>query len=852
MSVREKLRRLRQMDLAEVKFRTAQKWRITREQLGLAPNGVHSPWCAAWDPRRVTSPRLRELLDARQAQEAAALLTGYFARRKAPRFFFDWAGRDAVVAAHRAAFPERFAALLAEADALCEHRFRIFAYPEARAGAEIPWRRDLVHGRESGLEHWAGVPYLDFARVGDSKIVWEPNRHQHFFSLAQAWLFSGEEKYAEECLAQFESWQRENPFGRGINWASSLEAAFRMWSWLWTIHLLQGSRALTGARLGEITRAIAQHARFILGNLSTYFSPNTHLLGEGFALFAAGLLLPELRGAAEWREAGRRLLSEEIHKQVRPDGAHIEQSSYYHRYALDFFHCAAILAERNGCAFPAAYRAQLERMAEFTLSTMLPGGRQPMTGDADGGRLLPFSSPPAPQDSHDQRGALSTAAVYFSRGDFRHAAARLHEETLWLLGPPAVRAFAALEPLAPPRASLLFRDAGLTVMRSGTDERALVLHFDAGPQGLGGCAHGHADALSIVCSADGADWLVDPGANVYTSSREWRAAFSGTRAHNTAVVDGLDQAHPVDFFKWAAIPRVRLERWSSLPSLDLATASHDGYARLAQPVQHRRRIVFVKPDYWLVTDELTGAGEHGAEFLFHFAPGVKLAPAHGGWLASANGSRFLLMPCFGRVSGPVHSPSASPGNAEFAVVEGDEAARQGWYSAEYGHRQPAPVLAVRMRGAVPLRVHWMLWAAPAAWPKLRELQGVAVRVELRTEAWVDDLAFREEGPLDDTGLATDAELALQRRDAGGRLDRFVLVSGCCADWQGQPLLRADSWIDELDAAREGSVLALHLRPARRLRLRVAGVTGVRINGAEAPFTCEGDWIELLPAKGGVG
>jgi hypothetical protein len=830
MSVKEKIRRLGQMGLPEVKFRAAQKWRITREQLGLAGNGVHSAWCVAWDPKKVPSPKLRELLGARQAQEAGALLNGYFARRKSPQFFFEVAERDAMVAAHHAAFPGRVASLRAEADALCEHRFRIFAYPEVRAGAEIPWRRDLVHGQESGLEHWASVPYLDFAKVGDSKIVWEPNRHQHFFTLAQAWFLINEEKYAEECLAQFESWQRENPFGRGINWASSLEAAFRVWSWLWTIHLLQGSRALTGMRLGEITRAIAQHARFILGNLSTYFSPNTHLLGEGFALFAVGLLLPELRGAADWREAGRRILNDEVLKQVRPDGAHIEQSSYYHRYALDFFQCAAILAERNGRPFPAAYRAQLERMAEFTLHSMLPGGRHPMTGDADGGRLLPFSSAPAPQDSHDQRGALSTAAVYFQRGDFRYAAGRLHEETLWLLGARATEQFAALAPRRPAPESRLFPEAGLVVMRHGGDERALVLHFDAGAQGLGGCAHGHADALSIVCSADGVDWLVDPGTYVYTSSREWRAAFSGTAAHTTAAVDGADQGHPVDFFKWAAIPRVKMERWASLPGVDLAVASHNGYARLPQPVTHRRRVAFVKPDYWLVTDELTGPGEHEASFPFHFAPGVKLAPSHGGWLASSNGSRFLLMPC---ASG-----------LEFFVVQGDEATRQGWFSAEYGHRLPAPVLVARTRGRLPMRFHWLLWAAPAAWPKLRELPGAAVRLEIETEAWTDAVAFREEGPLDDTGLATDAELAVTRRDAHGRLERLMLVSGCCADWQGQPLLRADSWMDEVDAARDGDTLEVHLRPARRLRLRATDVTRVRVNGAEAACTRTGEWIEL--------
>ena len=826
--ISEKLRRLRQMNAPEVKFRLAQRWRIQQEQWGFATNGAGANWTSCWNPAAVQHKILRERLEAGDATGAAALLPAYFTHRKGVSFFFDPAERNEIRVAHARSFPERLLSLQAEADKICAHRFRIFAYPEVSAGPRIAWRRDLVHGKEAPAEHWARVPYLDFERAGDSKIVWEPNRHQHFVTLSQAYFLTGEEKYAQECCEQWDDWLGENSRGRGINWSSSLELAFRLWSWCWTLHFLHGSAALNGERWAAISQSIAQHAEFIQQNLSTYFSPNTHLLGEGFALFVIGLMYPELHGAAEWREAGRAVLLEQMEKQVWADGWHIEQSSYYHRYAVDFFQCAAILAECNGCPFPASFTAKLARMYEVILHTQLPGGSQAMLGDADGGRLLPFSSPLSPEQSHDQRSALSTAAVYFSRAEFRAAAGALHEDTFWLLGRDASERWQA--PAMPlQRPSTMFRDAGCVVMRStsGTAERVLL--FDAGPQGLAGCAHGHADALSFVCSADGEDWLVDPGTFVYTGSREWRQSFSGTQAHNTVIVDGRDQADPVDIFKWAAIPNVRLEKWRTSPSLDIAVASHDGYLRLERGVIHRRRIVFVKPRFWLITDELNGAGEHIAEFLFHFAPQTTLAQS-GGKCAAARGEKCILL-------------AASASTVAWETVEGDEGRRIGWYSADYGLRVAAPVACAKVRFTDSLRVDWLL--APGSLASDYDVVSSTDGITVRGKGGETTTLLTGSGAKN-AALASDAEYLLHTTDMQDRTARVALLNGCCVSGQGSPLLAAESMLDAFEAVHERDGVHFLAQPTRRFRYFAPGVGNVTCNGKPAAFVRKGDWIEVAP------
>src|SRR5438067_758196 len=76
------------------------------------------------------------------------------------------------------------------ANNLLAHRFPILGL-EVQTGPELRWRRDYVHGTESDPFYFRRIPYLDFKAVGDHKLIWELNRHQHLVLLAQAFLFTG-------------------------------------------------------------------------------------------------------------------------------------------------------------------------------------------------------------------------------------------------------------------------------------------------------------------------------------------------------------------------------------------------------------------------------------------------------------------------------------------------------------------------------------------------------------------------------------------------------------------------------------------------------------------------------------
>jgi hypothetical protein len=137
--------------------------------------------------------------------------------------------------------------------------------------------------------------------------------------------------------------------------------------------------------------------------------------------------------------------------------------------------------------------------------------------------------------------------------------------------------------------------------------------------------------------------------------------------------------------------------------MDFLDAEHDGYASLPQPVNHRRRVIFVKPvdgaqsgAYWIVVDDLNGSGRHDIDLTFQFARlNVELA-AHP-W-ARAGASRG---PCLW--ISPFPSAPAQP-----AVKCGAAAPIRGWISPEYARLSPAPMLIYRFAVALPWRIVTLL------------------------------------------------------------------------------------------------------------------------------------------------
>ena len=569
------------------------------------------------------------------------------------------------------------------AERILQGEFRLFGR-DWPLGYPPRWNRDPKSGRQVALRFGKTLNYRDERTVGDIKYLWEPNRHLELVTLAQAWRLSGEARYAQGVQTLLDSWLEQCPYPLGPNWSSSLEIALRVVNWSCAWHLLGGDAAVlfteaAGRRFKERwLNAVRQHCHFIAANLSAYSSANNHLLGELLGLFIGATTWPCWAESGLWRTQARQRFEQQALLQNAPDGVNREQALWYQHEVADMMLLAGLTARANGGDFGGDFWERLLAMLDFIASCMDAGGHLPAFGDSDDAVVVRF----CPDANFNVfRSLLATGSVLFGRGDFKHKAKAFDDKSRWLLGDTAAAKFAAI---AADSSALRLRRAfaagGYYVLGSDfetTEEVRMVC--DAAPLGyLAIAAHGHADALSFTLSVAGHPLLIDPGTYCYHSQRNWRDYFRGTSAHNTVRVDYADQSVSGGAFLWLRHANARCLAFAVSEDGQRLLAEHDGYRRCADPVLHRREIVYQRPARLVkVTDQLVCAAAHHIETLWHFAPEC-VVTVDGAVVSVRRAGVGLTLRC--------------PQQLQLELVRGREQPGLGWMSPHLDEKVPCTTL----------------------------------------------------------------------------------------------------------------------------------------------------------------
>ena len=652
--------RLDGRSLAELRDRAMSAVRLARERAGL-DRALREPTAHDW----------HGLLAAGSTAEDVDVAAVVAAARRVLPGLADPSGAAAIV---RGSLPEDSAALLARADLIAAGRFSLLGYDALDFGTPVDWHRDPVSGLRAPMAHWSRVPYLDADVVGDHKVTWELSRHQFLVTLAQAALLGGDQRYIDLAARYLTSWMDANPPGQGMNWTSSLEVAFRSISWIWTIALVGDQ--LDPVLLRRMVGVLHRHGRHLEHNLSTWFSPNTHLTGEALGLAYLGQALPLLRPASRWRRKGLAILASERHRQVLADGVYFEQATYYHRYTTDFYLHLALLHDAAGEVRPAWLEPLLAKLLDYLVAIRRPDHSWPLIGDEDGGRLVWLKS----RNANDFRDSLALGGWLLGRPEYCSPGAAA--ELVWLLGERAVEADGAVKAVKAVKA-VRFEHGGYAVLRD--DRVGDWLLFKAGPQGGLSAGHSHCDALAIEWMVSGTPLVMDAGTFSYLECDGERNAFRAGNRHATITIDGHAAAEPGAPFRWRRKADARLERWAPTTHGVLAVGSVAGFSGRAEGLRHRRTIVWLPAlRAWVMLDEVPGVGVFTAHFPS--APGVDLRMLDGG--AEWTG------------------PSGAVATLHSIDREATVARRDSWYSPVYGRKLPVPAIDIRPRsGALACVLH---------------------------------------------------------------------------------------------------------------------------------------------------
>ncbi|MGQ0766680.1 MAG: heparinase II/III domain-containing protein [Gemmatimonadota bacterium] len=754
MSNLRRLARLPGLTLTEVRDRTAQKAAALAERSGVVRAGTDFA-----SLRRRLAPAF-QTLDERTLGEL--LVSG-----PRPHLSAGLANQRETADLVRRRWPDHVTAITLGAEGILRGQIELLGCGQLVVGERPDWKRDPVSGIRAPGGHWSTIDYLDAAKTGDHKITWELNRHQFLVNLALAWQLTADPRYAARAVELIRDWMDANPPKEGINWASSLEVAYRLVAWSWTQRLLGESGAIDPATASRWLAFVDVSARHIERYLSTWFSPNTHLTGEALGLVYAGTLFPELDGASRWRARGLAILDGQLPVHIRPDGTYFEQAFQYHRYTLDICLHARLLA-------PGQSR-QLDRaiagLSRFMAWVTRPDGSYPLLGDDDGGKVL-FLDQRAPDDA---RSSLALAAIMLQDPELRAASGDATAELAWMAGAAGVTMHDGLAPSTPRERARVFADGGFIVSRNGWAASSSVMTIDCGPLGMGNGGHAHADTLSFDLTVAGQPVIVDPGTVSYTTSPEERDAMRHSHAHNTVTVDGISSSIPAGPFHWRSMARGTVELWYDSGDVIAFRGSHDGYSREGETRLHRRTMLALPGHWWIIRDELIGfdatPGDHHADATFQFAAGMEVETDGDTLKVGCRGQQILALTAF-------------EGNGSWYMTPGIASRR-------YGSRPAAARARYRFhtgassRCGIAITAGWTAKVSFTARPDGGQVRLTNGKFEdlINLSSATGNLPVYEAAH----GLTTDAALSWLRRpaDAGpGSATTFVAAGGTFVEANG--------------------------------------------------------------------
>lgn len=437
----------------------------------------------------------------------------------------------------------------------------------------------------------------------DPEFIFQFNRHRFFICLGQAYALTGDEKYAKTYVNQICHWikneQLDQRNSTNTTWRT-IEAGIRGEYWSKALRYFEHSPSLTEEAVDLIYHSMLEHADYLAKCNSPYHLISNWGVLENHGLFEIAVTLPQSRQTKEWARLALSRLEKEIRVQVMRDGVQWEQSPMYHNEVLHCYQDVILLATRNHLEVPSIIMDKVKAMTYADVSWIKPNHCQIMQGDSD---------------DTDLRDFISTSAYLFKDPILKYAGfEKLDFESVWDLGIQAATEYEQLASKEPDFTSCALADSGNYYLRSNWSEAANLLHFHCGTLGAG---HGHSDKLHVDLVAYGEDILVDAGRYNYVTGVE-RFAFKDPEAHNTITVDHQKFTVCKDSWECSKLSQPVKQAFYSTKDYEFVQGGHLGYMDMANAVFVNRKVIHIKPNIYILADELYTGGEHNYQQYFHF------------------------------------------------------------------------------------------------------------------------------------------------------------------------------------------------------------------------------------------
>lgn len=342
---------------------------------------------------------------------------------------------------------------------------------------------------------------------------------------------------------------------------NQLDMAKRVANWISSYTVFKNSSVIDANGNAAFLKHLWQMADMLYDGIEGT-SGNNWYMSIAWSIFSAGTYFPEFKDAENWRMRGEGATYKYMSKNMKGDGMNVEPAESYHHYSLSLADRLQKLADMNGNAVLGDLAELLERGGEALMDLRLPNFETPMIGDT------------AEKDLNIS-GLMTDYANYYGRSDFQYIATNGATGTV------------------PASKSVLYPNS-FAIMKSGWGTNDKYMAIENEDTDFNG-SHSHPDDLSLMMYAYGKRLIVDPGVNDYNDNAASNWLRDTTRAHNTIEVDNLTQG---------TNDRKHVN-WVSNGGFDFYHGQHSDYSSLG--IVHTRKVFFAKPDFWIVSDLMTGS-----------------------------------------------------------------------------------------------------------------------------------------------------------------------------------------------------------------------------------------------------
>ena len=270
----------------------------------------------------------------------------------------------------------------------------------------------------------------------------------------------------------------------------------------------------------------------------------------------------------------------------------------YHNEMLNCMLDVSIIAKRNSIEINDEIKEKIKKMAYATLSFARPDYKQSNYGDSD---------------EEDLRDILGLSSIVLEDGYLKYLVEELDIESIFNIGLDGVKIFEDLSKSEPTFKNIAHKSSGNYILRNKWGEDGVYTFFKCGHIGSG---HGHFDLLHFDINYKGENYIVDSGRYNYGEECKYRALLKKAVSHNTITVDDKEFTDAKGSWGSSKVAYPIKRDYKFGEEISFVEGSHLGYFDLG--VFTTRKIIYIAPSIWIVSDEFISKGSHRYKAYFNF------------------------------------------------------------------------------------------------------------------------------------------------------------------------------------------------------------------------------------------